>query len=115
MSMSRLAPGLGGAGGAVKITNAKRVLFNVSVGKLIADSMQKVTHLEFVGCIVSTDAGIEGTGYTVTVGRGGHVLRSVIDTLFADELLGENPQHVRQIWQKLYYGSSHWIGRAGAT
>lgn len=99
----------------MKITNVKSFLLNVPIGKLIADSMQKVTHLEFAGCIVSTDAGIDGTGYTVTVGRGGQVLRSVIDTLFADELIGENPQHVRQIWQKLYYGSSHWIGRAGAT
>ncbi len=99
----------------MKIIGVESFLLRVPIGKLIADSMQSVTELEFVGCVITTDGGIKGTGYTVTVGRGGEVLRTVIDTLFAKELLDENPQHVRQIWQKLYYGASHWIGRVGAT
>jgi L-alanine-DL-glutamate epimerase-like enolase superfamily enzyme len=35
--------------------------------------------------------------------------------LFAPELRGLDPFNVRAIWQQLYFGKSHWIGRAGAT
>jgi L-alanine-DL-glutamate epimerase-like enolase superfamily enzyme len=99
----------------VKITATESFVLNVPIGSTIADSMQTVTHLEFVGLTVRTDAGITGTGYTMTVGAGGRVIQTAIDTLFADALIGCDPHHVREIWQRLYVGKSHWIGRAGAT
>ena len=51
----------------------------------------------------------------MTVGHGGNVIRTALDSLFIDELPGEDPHNVREIWQQLYFGKSHWIGRAGAT
>lgn len=80
-----------------------------------ADSMQSVSTLEIVGVVIETDTGIEGTGYTITVGHGGHVIRSVLDTLYCDELIGKDPHNVKEIWQQLYFGKAHWIGRAGAA
>jgi L-alanine-DL-glutamate epimerase-like enolase superfamily enzyme len=77
--------------------------------------MQFVTQLEFAGITIDTDANIGGTGYTITVGHGGSVIQEVIDTLFIDDLIGKDPHNVREIWQQLYYGKAHWIGRAGAT
>jgi L-alanine-DL-glutamate epimerase-like enolase superfamily enzyme len=99
----------------MRITAANSFVLKVPIGADIADSMQSVTHLEFVGLTITTDAGITGTGYTVTVGHGGAVIQKVIDTLFIDDLLGKDPHDVREIWQKLYFGKAHWIGRAGAT
>jgi L-alanine-DL-glutamate epimerase-like enolase superfamily enzyme len=99
----------------MKITAAESFLLNVPIGKNIADSMQSVSHLEFVGIRVETDEAVAGTGYTITVGYGGSVIQDAIDTLFLDELAGKDPFNVREIWQELYYGKSHWIGRAGAT
>ena len=99
----------------MKITGAESFLLRVPVGRGIADSMQFVTHLEFAGLTVATDEGITGTGYTVTVGHGGSVIQEVIDSLFVSDLLGKDPHDVREIWQQLYFGKSHWIGRAGAT
>ncbi len=99
----------------MKITGAESFLLNVPIGKNIADSMQSVTHLEFVGLTIDTDEGIKGTGYTVTVGYGGSVIQNAIDTLYIDDLAGKDPFNVREIWQQLYYGKAHWIGRAGAT
>ena len=99
----------------MRIASAESFLLNVPIGSGIADSMQFVTHLELVGLIVRTEEGISGTGYTVTVGYGGAVIQKAIDTLFADELLSKDPRNVREIWQQLYFGRSHWIGRAGAT
>ncbi|HEY0939876.1 MAG TPA: mandelate racemase/muconate lactonizing enzyme family protein [Steroidobacter sp.] len=99
----------------MKITAARSFLLVVPVGREIADSMQSVTTVELVGLVIDTDAGVSGTGYTVTVGHGGRVIRSVLDTLFIDDLIGKDPNQVREIWQQLYFGKSHWIGRAGAT
>jgi len=99
----------------LKVTGAESFLLRVPVGRGIADSMQFVTELEFVGVTLATDAGIAGTGYTITVGHGGSVIREVIDSLFIPDLVGKDPLDVREIWQQLYFGKSHWIGRAGAT
>jgi L-alanine-DL-glutamate epimerase-like enolase superfamily enzyme len=74
-----------------------------------------VQHVEIVGLNVHTDTGVSGTGYTITVGFGGCVIQNVLDTLYAPELIGLDPRNVRQIWQQLYFGKAHWIGRAGAT
>ena len=99
----------------MKITAAESFVLRVPIGSGIADSMQFVTQLEFAGLTIRTDAGITGTGYTVTVGHGGAVIQKVIDTLLIDDLVGKDPRNVREIWQQLYFGKSHWIGRAGAT
>jgi L-alanine-DL-glutamate epimerase-like enolase superfamily enzyme len=99
----------------MKITSVESFLLNVPIGSVIGDSMQSVSSVEIVGVLVSTDANITGTGYTVTVGFGGSVIKEVLDSLFIAELIGRDPHDVRAIWQSLFAGKSHWIGRAGAT
>lgn len=99
----------------MRITQARSFMLVVPVGRDIADSMQSVSTLEIVGCIIDTDENVSGTGYTITVGHGGAVIRSVLDTLYCDDLVGLDPHDVRAIWNRLYFGKGHWIGRAGAT
>jgi L-alanine-DL-glutamate epimerase-like enolase superfamily enzyme len=99
----------------MKITAAESFILEVPIGGVIADSMQSVSKLEFVGLTIQTDDGISGTGYTVTVGHGGRVIQAVLDTLYIPELPGQDPFDVKDIWRQLYYGKAHWIGRAGAT
>lgn len=99
----------------MKITNVESFLLQVPLDRKIADSMQAFTYVEFVGTRVHTDEGISGTGYTLTVGAGGSVIKEVLDSLFIPELAGCDPYNVKEIWWKLYHGKSHWIGRAGAT
>ncbi len=101
--------------GQMKITSAESFVLRVPIGKDIADSMQFVTHLEFAGLVMHTDEGLSGTGYTMTVGHGGSVIQNAIDTLYVDDQVGKDPFNVREIWQELYFGKAHWIGRAGAT
>jgi L-alanine-DL-glutamate epimerase-like enolase superfamily enzyme len=99
----------------MKITRAESFMLQVPIGREIADGMQATRVLEFVGVNISTDEGISGTGYTITVGAGGSVIKEVLDSLFVSELKGKDPFNVKEIWYQLYYGKSHWIGRAGAT
>jgi L-alanine-DL-glutamate epimerase-like enolase superfamily enzyme len=99
----------------MKITGAKSFMLVVPVGREAGDSMQTVSTLEIVGVIIDTDESISGTGYTITVGHGGRVIRSVLDTLYCNDLIGKDPHNVKEIWNELYFGKAHWIGRAGAT
>ena len=99
----------------MKITSTETFLLNIPIGSVIGDSRQSVSAVEIVGLKIKTDAGITGTGYTVTVGHGGSVVQKVLDTLYVRELIGRDPHEVRAIWKSLYTGKAHWIGRAGAT
>src|SRR3954471_3239077 len=99
----------------MKITRAESFMLKVPIRREIADGMQSTSVLEFVGLNISTDEGFTGTGYTITVGAGGSVIKEVLDSLFVDQLTGKDPFNVKEIWHQLYYGKSHWIGRAGAT
>src|SRR5690606_20965820 len=99
----------------MKITRAESFMLKVPMQRAIGDGMQSVSVLEFVGVQVSTDENITGTGYTITVGAGGSVIKEALDSLFLGELPGKDPFNVKEIWKQLYYGKSHWIGRAGAT
>jgi L-alanine-DL-glutamate epimerase-like enolase superfamily enzyme len=99
----------------MKITGAETFLLRIPTGGEMADSMRSVVNLEIVGLIVSTDAGVRGTGYTITVGHGGSVIKEVLDTLYVPDVLGRDPHDVRGIWHDLYSGKGHWIGRSGAT
>jgi L-alanine-DL-glutamate epimerase-like enolase superfamily enzyme len=99
----------------MKIVSTETFLLRVPIGSVIGDSRQSVSALELVGLRIATDAGITGTGYTVTVGYGGSVIREVLDSLYVRELIGRDPHDVRAIWNSLYSGKAHWIGRAGAT
>lgn len=99
----------------MKITSTESFILTIPTENTIADSMQSVSSLEFVGIKIFTDAGVMGTGYTITVGFGGSVIKEVIDSLYSEVLIGEEPHNVKEIWQKLYYGKAHWIGRSGAT
>ena len=97
------------------ITSADSFVLRVPIGAEIADSMQSVANLEIVGLTITTDEAITGTGYTITVGYGGSVIKEVLDSLYIGELPGKDPHDVREIWHQLYYGKGHWIGRSGAT
>jgi L-alanine-DL-glutamate epimerase-like enolase superfamily enzyme len=99
----------------MKVARAESFMLQVPIRREIADSMQATSVLEFVGVNVSTNEGITGTGYTITVGAGGSVIKEALDKLFVDQLKGKDPYNVKEVWHQLYYGKSHWIGRAGAT
>lgn len=99
----------------MKIKSAESFVLDVPIGSTIGDSMQSVSSLEFAGLMITTEEGVTGTGYTMTVGHGGSVIQKVIDSLFIDELIAKDPWDVREIWRQIYFGKSHWIGRAGAT
>lgn len=101
----------------MKITRVEPFILHVPVtGQGIADSTHQVTHWGVVGAIVATDSGLRGYGYTGTLAHlpSDRAIKSLIGEAYGPLLIGEDPQCVRALWQKLFHAPGiRWVGRAG--
>lgn len=71
-----------------------------------------MTHFEVVMVQLETNEGIQGTGYTYTIGHGGAAIRSLIDCELKPLLLNADPTRIEQIWETMWW-RMHYIGRGG--
>ena len=71
-----------------------------------------MTHFEVLMVILETEAGVQGLGYTYTIGQGGAALYSIIDQALKPILLGENARSTERLWEKMWW-HLHYIGRGG--
>ena len=99
----------------MKITDVESMLLHFPTPRLIADAHNILEKIEFVVALVRTDEGITGTGYTVTVGSGGDIIKQAIDAHLKNAVVGQDPFNVRKIWHDMHWGETHWVGRAGVT
>lgn len=58
--------------------------------------------------------GVEGVGYTFTVGRNGAAIEALLARDFPDLALHEDADRIEHLWQKLWWGL-HYGGRGGPT
>lgn len=65
-------------------------------------SSQRVLHREFVVATVSTDGGIQGTGFAYTFGVGGTAVRALVDTCLTPVVLGCDPVDVERVWTRCW-------------
>jgi L-alanine-DL-glutamate epimerase-like enolase superfamily enzyme len=98
----------------VEITGVESFVVRVPVTDPIRDSINLVEAFEFPGLIVRTDSGLEGTGFTLTLGTGGEPIQSVIDRYYAPLLVGADPMSIHFLYERLY-AATRWVGRAGVT
>lgn len=98
----------------MKIIKVSSNLLKVPTGKLITDSIHSLKHVEVVACKLKTSDGIEGLGFTYTIGTGGFAIKSVIDSIFQKMLVGRDPGHINKIWEEMWE-STHAVGRGGIT
>jgi L-alanine-DL-glutamate epimerase-like enolase superfamily enzyme len=57
-------------------------------------------------------AGIEGVGYTYTVGRNGGAIHDLLAREIAALLEGEDPGRIERLWERIWWGL-HYGGRGG--
>jgi L-alanine-DL-glutamate epimerase-like enolase superfamily enzyme len=67
---------------------------------------------ELVTCRIADDDGVEGMGYTYTVGAGGGAIRDLIARDLAPRLLGEPATTIERLWQRMWW-TLHYAGRGG--
>ena len=79
----------------------------------VADSTHGIIRdFALITVVVRTDDGLEGIGYTYTVGHtGGAAIASLITDLIP-VLVGKDPRRVEALWQAMW-AATHYVGRGG--
>ena len=99
----------------MRIREVESMVLAIPTRRRIADSHNVLDRFEMVVALVHGEEGVTGTGFTLTVGYGGGIIRNAIESHLKKALIGQDPFHVRKIWNDMYWGETHWIGRAGVT
>ncbi|NQT40185.1 MAG: mandelate racemase/muconate lactonizing enzyme family protein, partial [Planctomycetes bacterium] len=103
----------------MKITRVEPFILHVPVtGARIADSANQITHWGAPGVVLHTDAGVQGYGYTGTLGYLpiDRLIRQCIADAYSPLLVDQDPRDVRALWQRLHsFPGIRWVGRAGVT
>ena len=96
----------------MKITRIDTAFYRFPAHRKIVDAIQEFTHMEVITATVHTDEGSTGMGIGYTIGRGGKALKVFLDEEFVPLALGEDPNNIDRIWEKMWWGP-HWVGRGG--
>lgn len=79
---------------------------------LMVDLKPKVKRTDAIQAFVSqetpivrifADDGLIGTGYTYTIGTGGHAIVELLSRNLAPQLIGRDPDRVEEIWKTLFF------------
>lgn len=101
----------------MRITGMRSIIVELPTDLLeLANPLGNVVRVhrkwDFVICYLHTDEGITGMGYVWTPGYGPYALKSVLDTVLAVEVTGENPLENERLWHKMW-GATNYFGRRG--
>lgn len=87
--------------------------YKIPLHRTLTDAMHgEMTHFEVVMVKITSEEGLEGIGYTYTIGEGGAAIRSLIDEAIKPLLLYEEAVRIEHLWEKMWW-KLHYIGRGG--
>jgi L-alanine-DL-glutamate epimerase-like enolase superfamily enzyme len=98
----------------MRITGITTQLYRIPPAVKIEDSIQRVSHWEFLVSTVRTDNGLVGTGFAYTNGFGGTAVRELVDTYVTPLVVGRDPIDIEQIWRGCWW-ELHSLGSGGMT
>ncbi|MBM3947864.1 MAG: mandelate racemase/muconate lactonizing enzyme family protein [SAR202 cluster bacterium] len=97
----------------MRIVSIQADQFRIPLPTVLSDSTHgQISHFELVTVRVRADEGVEGLGYTYTVGAGGASIRALIERELAPVMVGADPRRTEQLWEKMWW-HIHWVGRGG--
>lgn len=67
------------------------------------DAIQAFVSQETPFVRIYADDGVVGTGYTYTIGTGGHAVVALLARNLAPQLIGRDPEKIEQIWKALFF------------
>jgi len=70
------------------------------------------THFELVTAEITASDGLSGTGYTYTIGTGGHATKAMIDHDLAPALIGHDADDIDTLYDDMQ-SRLHYVGRGG--
>lgn len=87
--------------------------FKIPLPRVLSDSTHgDIAAFELITVRIVTDTGLEGCGYTYTVGFGGSAIQRLINEEIAPLVEGRDPRQTEQIWNDLRW-RLHYVGRGG--
>lgn len=98
-----------------KITSLVPGYFRIPLETRLSDSTHGLM-LDFeLNTVRLQDAdGVEGVGYTYTVGRNGAAIHALLEREFSELAIGEEASRIEALWQKFWW-ALHYGGRGGPT
>ena len=98
-----------------KITSVTTGFYRVPLPEVLTDSMHGIMRdFELVTVRVSDADGVEGVGYTFTVGRNGGAIANIVEREMAAIIADRDADEIEKLWNVLWW-DSHYGGRGGPT
>ena len=94
----------------MKIAKIETSLYRVPPKKVRVDSIQQFSAFELILARVCTEDGLEGTGFSYTIGEGGRAVFSLLNDDMAPWLVGQTFETPEAAWEALWWRFS-WIRR----
>ena len=99
----------------MKIASLDAGHYRIELPVVLSDSTHgSITHFELITVRVRDTDGVEGIGYTYTVGAGGAAVHALIDHDLRPVLIGAEAEHIEALWQKMWW-RLHYGGRGGSV
>jgi len=97
----------------MKIKDLNTAHYRIPLPTVLSDSTHgEISHFELVTVRLVDDDGVEGVGYTYTVGSGGAAIQSLVKQDLASLLTGSDPGRIEALWDSMWW-KLHYVGRGG--
>ena len=97
----------------MQIKDIQCKLYRIPLPVVLSDATHgEMPDFEFITVRIRTDSGMEGVGYTYTVGAGGKAIQTLINHDIKGILLGSDARGIEGLWQDMWH-RLHWVGRGG--
>lgn len=99
----------------MKITEVVSDFYHVPLAVPLSDSIHgEMPYFEMITVRIRTDDGVEGMGYTYTVGHGGVAVYALLRHELPELLIGEDPLCNERLWKRMASGCC-WIQGGALT
>jgi L-alanine-DL-glutamate epimerase-like enolase superfamily enzyme len=99
----------------MQIRDVKADHFRIPLPAAVSDSVHGLmSEFELITVSIGTDSGVEGVGYTYTVGCGGASIWALIEHALKPVLVGSDVGCIEELWGKMWW-AVHWVGRGGVA
>jgi L-alanine-DL-glutamate epimerase-like enolase superfamily enzyme len=99
----------------MKIASMDSALYRVPLAVPLSDSTHgEIPSFELITVRVRDDEGLEGVGYTYTVGVAGLAIQVLIERYLKPDLLNQDPGRIEYLWERMWW-RLHYSGRGGTA
>ena len=100
----------------MRIMDVKTALYQIPRRPGLSSASTRIESTSLLLATITSDNGLQGVGWTYSHGTGGGMaMKTAIDSLFAQRLVGEDPLDTERLWDSLWNSVFPNITMAGLT